>query len=103
MGLRIVAGSVGGRRLVSPRDNRIRPTADRVKEAVFSIIGPYIQDALVLDLFAGTGSLGLEAISRGARFVTFVEKSPGSLRILRENIGLTGFGGQSEVLFTDAL
>ncbi|MDD2573255.1 MAG: 16S rRNA (guanine(966)-N(2))-methyltransferase RsmD [Bacillota bacterium] len=101
--MRIVAGSAGGRRLVSPKDNRIRPTADKVKEAVFSIIGPNIYDSIVLDLFAGTGSLGLEALSRGAEFVTFVEKSPNSLRILKENIKLTGFVNRSEVLYTDAL
>jgi 16S rRNA (guanine966-N2)-methyltransferase len=103
MKLRRVAGSARGRRLVSPKDDSIRPTADRVKEAIFSIIGPCIHSSYVLDLFAGTGSLGLEAISRGAEFVTFVEKNPGSLKVLRENIKLAGFEAQSEVLSIDAL
>lgn len=66
--MRIIAGEFKGKRLYSPRTTKTRPTLDRVKEAVFSILIPYIQDANVLDLFSGTGSLGIEAISRGAKY-----------------------------------
>lgn len=84
--MRIVAGRFGGRRLVIPKDDRVRPTADRVREAWMSILGADITGARVLDLFAGSGALGLEALSRGAASVTFVELNPPSLQALRENI-----------------
>ena len=67
--MRIIAGELKGRRLKTPEDNRVRPTADKVKEAVFSMISPWIYDSTAVDLFAGTGNLGLEAISRGASHV----------------------------------
>src|SRR3982751_215099 len=72
--MRIVGGQFGGRRLVVPKDSRVRPTADRVREAWMSIVGQAVIDARVLDLFAGSGALGLEALSRGAAHATFVEK-----------------------------
>jgi 16S rRNA (guanine966-N2)-methyltransferase len=84
--VRIVAGRFGGRRLVLPKDSRVRPTADRVREAWMSILGDALADARVLDLFAGSGALGLEALSRGAAHVTFVELQPASLRALDQNI-----------------
>ncbi|HBT97652.1 MAG TPA: 16S rRNA (guanine(966)-N(2))-methyltransferase RsmD, partial [Desulfobulbaceae bacterium] len=71
--MRIIAGSAKGRRLAAPAGRDIRPTADRAKEALFSIIAPCLPDAAVLDLFAGTGALGLEALSRGAGEVIFVD------------------------------
>jgi 16S rRNA (guanine966-N2)-methyltransferase len=84
--MRIVAGAFGGRRLVVPKDERVRPTADRVREAWMSILGGALPGARVLDLFAGSGALGLEALSRGAAHVTFVELHPASLRALDQNI-----------------
>jgi 16S rRNA (guanine966-N2)-methyltransferase len=84
--LRIVGGHFGGRRLVLPKDARVRPTADRVREAWMSILGDALPDARVLDLFAGSGALGLEALSRGARSVTFVELNAASLAALKQNI-----------------
>ena len=84
--MRIIAGDYKGRRLYSPPDNKIRPTTDKVKEAVFSILTGEIYDANVLDLFAGTGNLGLEALSRGARHCWFGDSSRDSIRLLRENI-----------------
>jgi 16S rRNA (guanine966-N2)-methyltransferase len=84
--MRIVGGQFGGRRLVLPRDARVRPTADRVREAWMSILGDALPDARVLDLFAGSGALGLEALSRGARSVTFVELNAASLAALKQNI-----------------
>jgi 16S rRNA (guanine966-N2)-methyltransferase len=84
--MRIVGGRYGGRRLVAPKDARVRPTADRVREAWMSILGDALQEARVLDLYAGSGALGLEALSRGAAAVTFVELNPPSLRALNQNI-----------------
>ncbi len=90
--MRIVAGEFGGRRLVVPRDGRVRPTADRVREAWMSIVAPELPGARVLDLFAGSGALGLEALSRGASHATFVELAPASLEALRGNIDALGVG-----------
>ena len=84
--MRIVAGQFGGRRLVIPKDTRVRPTADRVREAWMSILGEELNGARVLDLFAGSGALGLEALSRGAASATFVELNPPSLRALEQNV-----------------
>ena len=83
--MRIIAGELKGRRLKTPEDNRVRPTADKVKEAVFSMISPWIYDSTAVDLFAGTGNLGLEAISRGASHVIFVDKDRRSIALIREN------------------
>jgi 16S rRNA (guanine966-N2)-methyltransferase len=88
--MRIIGGRFGGRRLVTPRDARVRPTADRVREAWMSILGDELPGARVLDLFAGSGALGLEALSRGAESVSFVELNPPSLRALHENIAALG-------------
>jgi 16S rRNA (guanine966-N2)-methyltransferase len=84
--MRIVGGQFGGRRLVIPKDARVRPTADRVREAWMSILGNELPGARVLDLFAGSGALGLEALSRGAGAVTFVELNPPALKALEQNI-----------------
>jgi 16S rRNA (guanine966-N2)-methyltransferase len=88
--VRIVGGQFGGRRLVVPQDVRVRPTADRVREAWMSILGDALEGARVLDLFAGSGALGLEALSRGAASATFVELNPPSLRALHQNIAALG-------------
>ena len=88
--MRIVAGRWRGRRLQSPHGAHIRPTTDKVREAWMSILQLDIPDARVLDLFAGSGALGLEALSRGAAHVDFVESHVPSLRTLRENVELLG-------------
>lgn len=96
--MRVIAGTAGGRRLIAPRGNEVRPTQDRVKEAVFSKLGPArLVDATVLDGCAGSGGLGIEALSRGARSVDFVEQSHAALRALRTNLQTVGFAGQSRV------
>jgi 16S rRNA (guanine966-N2)-methyltransferase len=97
--VRIVAGAYGGRRLAAPHGGRTRPTADRVREALFSMLGP-VADARVLDLFAGSGALGLEALSRGAVEVTFVDSSAAAMRAVRTNLDALGAG--AEVLRSDA-
>ena len=84
--MRIVAGRWRGRRIKAPAGDRVRPTADRVREAWMSIVGPWIPGARVLDLFAGSGALGLEALSRGAAVAEFVEIAPASLAVLRANV-----------------
>jgi 16S rRNA (guanine966-N2)-methyltransferase len=101
--MRIVAGQFGGRRLVLPKDARVRPTADRVREAWMSILGDELPGARVLDLFAGSGALGLEALSRGAATVTFVELNLPSLHALRENIVALGVEQAATVHRGDAL
>jgi len=87
---RVIAGRYGGRRLQAPSGDVTRPTADRVREALFSILGERVREARVLDLFAGCGALGLEALSRGARAVTFVERAPAALGALRANVAALG-------------
>ena len=101
--MRIVGGEFGGRRLVVPRDGRVRPTADRVREAWMSILAPELPQARVLDLYAGSGALGLEALSRGAAHATFVELAPASLEALRANIEALGAGDRIAVRRGDAL
>ncbi len=88
--LRIIAGQFKGRRIRVPHGERVRPTADRVREALFSILGERVRGARVADLFAGSGALGLEALSRGAATVEFVELDPGAVAVLRENVASLG-------------
>ena len=101
--MRIVAGEWRGRRIKAPDDDRVRPTADRVREAWMSIIGQEIVGAKVLDLFAGSGALGLEALSRGAAVAELVELSPRSLKALRENAESLGAGDAAIIHRGDAL
>jgi len=88
--MRIVAGRFKGRRLVAPRGTATRPTSDRVREALFSVLGPSVQGARVLDLFAGSGALGLEALSRGAATAVFVDRSPRAIAAIAANLEALG-------------
>jgi 16S rRNA (guanine966-N2)-methyltransferase len=105
--LRIIAGIARGRRLTTPIRTKgrplIRPTSDRAREALFSIIGSETEGARVLDLFAGTGALGLEAVSRGAAQVVFVDRHRQAVSLIRENIALCRFDDQAVVLERDLL
>jgi 16S rRNA (guanine966-N2)-methyltransferase len=101
--MRIIAGEFRGRTLKAPPDRRARPTADRVREAWFSILGAELAGASVLDLFAGSGALGLEALSRGASRVDFVEVSNTSLLALRANIAALDVETRVRVHRGDAL
>lgn len=83
--MRIIAGTHRGRRIAAPRGEHTRPTGDRVREALFNLIGP-VDDAAVLDLYAGSGALGLEALSRGARRCVFVEKDAEACRVIKRNL-----------------
>ena len=98
--MRVTGGSLGGRRLRAPREGA-RPTSDRVREALFARLDP--QGAAVLDLFAGTGALGIEALSRGAERATFVERSARCVDVLRRNLDELGLAERSEVVAADAV
>lgn len=103
--MRVISGTAGGLKLIAPRGMTTRPTTDRVKEALFSILehAGVIKGAKVLDLFAGSGALGIEALSRGAAACTFVEKNRAALEALHTNISKTRCGHQATVLPQDAL
>ena len=88
--MRVIAGSHRGRRLSGPRGISLRPTSDKVKEALFSILGARIPGCRFLDLYAGTGAIGIEALSRGARLVTFVESDPKAMHLIRKNLVACG-------------
>jgi 16S rRNA (guanine966-N2)-methyltransferase len=96
--VRIIAGEFRGRRLQTPRGRNIRPTSDRVREAIFNVIAARIIEANVLDLFAGTGALGLEALSRGAARATFIDNHIEAIRLIEENIGLCGVKDRTVVM-----
>ncbi len=101
--MRIITGSAKGRHLKSNAHQRLRPTSDRVKESLFSILGEFVNNARVLDLYAGTGNLGLEALSRGAQSAVFIEKAHSAISILHENVETLGFREVCEVWKADVL
>lgn len=103
-GLRVVAGRARGRRLFVPPGNDIRPTADRVREATFNALASLdrLRDTRVLDLFAGSGALGIEALSRGASHATFVDHAPPAVRTVQANLDAVGFAGRATVRAEDA-
>ncbi len=88
--MRVVAGLYRGRRLVAPPGDATRPTSDRVREALFSVLGLSIEGARVLDLFAGSGALGIEALSRGAGAAAFVDRAPAAIKAVRANLDALG-------------
>lgn len=100
--VRIIGGEFGGRRLGFPDQRGLRPTADRVRETLFNWLNPYLPGARVLDLFAGSGALGLEALSRGAAQVLLVEQGRAVAQKLRENVALLGAEDRAEVRQQDA-
>jgi 16S rRNA (guanine(966)-N(2))-methyltransferase RsmD len=99
--MRVIAGVAKGRKLKAVPGDTTRPITDRTKEALFSILGNWIIDARVLDLFSGTGGVGIEALSRGARHVTFVENNPAATRTIGENLRLTGLAERALVKRAD--
>lgn len=100
--MRIISGTSKGRKLVTPRDHSLRPTSDRVKESIFNILQDKLEGKIVLDLFAGTGNLGIEALSRGAEKTIFVEKGRQALRLIQRNLTLFGLKERSEIFSKDA-
>jgi 16S rRNA (guanine966-N2)-methyltransferase len=99
--LRVSGGEARGRRLKTPKN--IRPTQGLVKQAIFNMAGPSIEGANVLDLFAGSGALGIEALSRGAASVTFVDRQPRGLDILRQNLDVLGLKERAKVVRSDVV
>jgi 16S rRNA (guanine(966)-N(2))-methyltransferase RsmD len=99
--LRVSGGEARGRRLKTPKN--IRPTQGLVKQAIFNMVGPDIEGAHVLDLFAGSGALGIEALSRGAASVTFVDREPRGLAILRQNLDALGLKDRARVVRADVV
>jgi 16S rRNA (guanine(966)-N(2))-methyltransferase RsmD len=100
--MRVISGAARGHRLQPVPGDTTRPITDRVKESLFNILGHRVEDACVLDLFAGTGAVGIEALSRGAAHVVFVDKSPAALRTVRLNLDHTRLAGRATVLRADA-
>ncbi len=101
--MRVIAGSAKGRQLACLKGEHTRPTTDRVKENLFNILSPYVAGAQVLDLFAGTGALGIEALSRGAAHCLFVEKDAAAARIVQKNLAAARVEERSTLRRTDAL
>ena len=99
---RVIGGSLKGKPLAAPKGLAVRPTAGRVREAIFNIILPRMNGAVVLDLFAGSGALGIEAISRGAARAVFVDNSPTALDIIKQNLQVCGLEDVAEALRLDA-
>jgi len=101
--LRVIGGIAKGRQLAGPRTLGTRPTSDLVREALFDVIGPGIVGASFLDLYAGTGAVGVEALSRGAAEAVFVEKSQAQARVIRDNLARTGLADASQVMVMDVV
>ncbi|MGH2331028.1 16S rRNA (guanine(966)-N(2))-methyltransferase RsmD [Thermoanaerobacter mathranii] len=101
--MRIIAGKLRGRKIKSIEGNEVRPTADRVKESLFNILMNKIEGSVFLDLFAGTGNIGIEALSRGAQFCYFVDKSLKSVKCIRENVAELNLIPFAKILHRDVL
>jgi len=100
--MRIISGTSKGRKLVTPKSQSLRPTSDRVKESIFNILRIEMEGKVVLDLFAGTGNLGIEALSRGAKKAIFVEKGRQAIRLIQKNLSQLGLEEWSEIVPRDA-
>lgn len=100
--MRVITGSAKGRPLKTVKGREVRPTADRVKETLFSVIGARVVDARFLDLFAGSGNVGIEALSRGAALAVFVELQTAHLKVVEENLNYTGLMDRAELIRRDA-
>ena len=100
--MRVIAGKYRSRRLKTPNSLGVRPTSDRLRETLFNILGPSITDSLFVDLYAGTGAIGIEAISRGAREVFFIDRDPGSISLVRQNLESLQICNGVEVITAEA-
>lgn len=100
--MRVISGTAKGRPLKAVPGTGTRPTTDKVKEAVFSMIGPYFDGGVVLDLFAGSGGLGIESLSRGSDKAVFIDLEPKSIEMIRANLKATGLDSKAEVFRNEA-
>ncbi len=98
MGLRIIGGGLKGKKLYTMPGTLIRPTADRLRESIFNILSCLVKDAVVLDLFAGTGALGIEALSRGAKFAVFIDENKAALSVVERNIQACAVDNRSQLI-----
>lgn len=96
--MRVIAGALKGRTLKAPRWQGLRPTSDKLRETLFNILAPRVSGSRMLDGFAGTGAIGIEALSRGARHVTFVERDPRAVRLIGENLDACGIAGGYSII-----
>ena len=101
--MRVIAGTARSMPLKTLPGNDIRPTTDKTKETLFNILQPYIPGCRFLDLFSGSGAIGIEALSRGAFFASFVERSPKAVKVIRDNLAFTKLGDRADVRQEDAL
>ena len=101
LGVRVISGSARGLKLNTPGDDRVRPTSDRVKESMFNIVQDWVYDSQVLDLFAGSGALGIEALSRGASQAVFCDNSLDSIKIIKSNIEKARVVDRSQIVSGD--
>lgn len=101
LGVRVISGSARGLKLNTPGDDRVRPTTDRVKESMFNIVQDWVYDSQVLDLFAGSGALGIEALSRGASQAVFCDNSLDSIKIIKSNIEKARVADRSQIVSGD--
>src|ERR1700689_1619669 len=101
--MRVIAGKYRSRRLKGPGAQRLRPTSDRLRETLFNVLGPSVEDSLFVDLFAGTGAIGIEALSRGAREAIFVESDAAAAKLTRANLAALGIAGGAQIFEMDAL
>ncbi|MGD0402793.1 MAG: 16S rRNA (guanine(966)-N(2))-methyltransferase RsmD [Candidatus Acidiferrales bacterium] len=101
--MRVIAGKYRTRPLKTPGFLGIRPTSDRLRETLFNILGPYVEDSLFIDLYAGTGAVGIEAISRGAREVFFIDRDPDCISLVRQNLASLDIRTGAEVISANAL
>ena len=101
MSLRIISGELKGKRLFSPKGIKIRPTAESIRESIFNILSSTILNSVVLDLFAGTGALGIEALSRGASFAVFMETDKDALSLIEKNVAACRLQGRIKIIRAD--
>ena len=100
--MRVIAGQYRSRRLSAPRGEDTRPTSDRLRETLFNVLGPRIEDAVFLDLYAGSGAVGIEALSRGARHAVFIEKDRAAVQLIRSNLASLGIEARARVIHGNA-
>ncbi len=103
MAIRIISGTLKGTKLLSPGSNTTRPTSDRLREAIFNILRLHLQNADILDLFAGTGAMGIEALSRGGKYAIFMEKDKGAAMVIDKNIRRCRLGEKSAIIKRNVL
>src|SRR6202142_2947948 len=101
--MRVIAGTYRSRRLKGPGKLRLRPTSERLRETLFNILGPSVEDSLFIDLYAGTGAIGIEAVSRGAREVFFIDRDPDCISLVRQNLASLDIRTGVEVISANAM